>query len=117
LIPALTTAQYQALLTNNSVTLFPGEGSVIALEFKNGVGAVGVSAVSAPLSRYDAFYATSSATAWGQTVTDTHGLAWLPGLDVGTVNVTSQTDPQHVVVTNGVKVYDGGVTFIQVIFL
>ncbi len=113
-VPALTQTGYDSLLTSNHVTLVQGEGSIVALEFLNGVGAVGVTAASNPLSRYEGFY--SAATGWTQTTTDSHGVAWLAGINVGMATVTSQTDPNTKVTIANVPVFDGGVTFIESVF-
>jgi len=116
-VPALTQTGYTNLLTSNGVTLVQGEGSIIALEFSNGVGAATVTAAPNPLSRYNGFY--SAATGWTQTQTDTQGIAWLPGINVGTATVTS-TMPTTMgmtnVTVNAVPVFDGGVTFIESVF-
>jgi hypothetical protein len=102
------------------VTLFPGEGSVVALEFKNGTGAAGVTAVSTPTSRYEPYYSGASATTWPQAVgTDTHGMAWLPGVNVGTASLASSIPngtTTTTVTTSSINVFDGGVTFVQVVF-
>jgi hypothetical protein len=116
-VPALTTAGYDNLLTSNGVTLVQGEGSIVALEFSNGAGATSVTAASTPLSRYNGFY--SAASGWTQGSTDSHGMAWLPGINVGTATVNS-TMPSGtgtiMVSVPAVPVFDGGVTFVESVF-
>ncbi|MBV8755841.1 MAG: hypothetical protein JO257_01115 [Deltaproteobacteria bacterium] len=113
-VPALTTTGYANLLSANGVLLVQGEGSIIALEFSNGVGTTGVTAAANPLSRYEGFY--SAASGWTQTATDAHGIAWLPGINVGTASVTSNIGMTASVTVSNVPVFDGGVTFIESVF-
>ena len=116
-VPTLTQAGYNAITSANSVTTVPGQGDVMVLELHNGAGAAGVTAVSTstPAPLYSTFYSTASSTIWAQgTSTDTHGVAWLPGINVGTVNISSTGT--STIASAGVPVKDGGVTFIQAIF-
>ena len=47
--------------------------------------------------------------------TDAQGAAWIAGLNVGTASVTSMLGTTTIT-TGNLNVYDGGVTFIQVVF-
>jgi len=121
LVPALSMTGYTSWLTSNGVTLLPGEGSVVALELMNGAGVASATATSTPTSRFDGFYSGASTTVWTQGTegTDTHGVAWLAGIDAGTASIASQIPngmTSTTVTTDGVDVFDGGVTFIQVVF-
>lgn len=116
-VPALSSTGYTALRTANSVNnTVPGQGDVMVLHFHNGAGVAGVTATSksTPAPLYSTFYSTGTNT-WTQgTATDTHGMAWLPGIDVGTVTIES--DGTSTLTTANVPVYDQGLTFVQVIF-
>lgn len=117
-VPALTQAGYDALAAANNVNnKVPGQGDVMVLHFHNGAGLAGVTAnaTSMPAPLYSTFYSTGT-TNWAQgAMTDTHGMAWLPGFNVGNVSIAS-TFGTTTLTTAGVPVYDQGLTFIQVVF-
>lgn len=119
-IPALTTATFEALEAANGVTLLPGEGSIFAQIIRNGAGYTGVVAGSTPTSNYDAFYDGASATAWTQTGTGNYGAVWLPGLDVGdsaaTVKATDSEATPVSITTAAQPIYNGGITFIDIVY-
>lgn len=118
-VPALTQAGYTTLTSQNSVTTVPGQGDVMVLELHNGMGNAGVTAISntTPAPLYSTFYSTTLGTGWAQGgATDAQGMAWLPGINVGTTQITSTSAAMVDLVNQNVPVYDGGVTFIQVVF-
>jgi hypothetical protein len=120
-VPALSTVGYDAFRSTASPTPteVQGQGSVIALHFKNGTGVAAVTAVSTPTSLNETYYAVSGAgsgATWSQaTGTDATGVSWIDGINVGTASIAS-TLGTTMLNTTGVPVYDGGLTFIQVIF-
>ena len=117
-VPALTSSGYTALRTANTVNnTVPGQGDVMVLHFQNGQGVAGATAnsTSTPAPLYSTFYSTGMAKWAQQTATDLHGMAWLPGIDVGNVNIASVLGTTTLT-SSGVPVYDQGLTFVQVIF-
>jgi hypothetical protein len=114
-VPALSTAGHDAFLTANpAVTEVPGEGSVIAIELRNGSGVPAVTTTSVPTALNGPYY--SASTAWAQDVgTDAQGVAWIDGINVGTASISSTLNTTTITTPN-VPVYDGGLTFIQVVF-
>ena len=124
-VPALSTVGYDAFRSTAmpTPTEVQGQGSVIALHFKNGAGVAAVTAVSTPTSLNETYYAVSgtgsgagSGATWSQaTGTDATGVSWIDGINVGTASIAS-TLGTTMLNTTGVPVYDGGLTFIQVIF-
>jgi hypothetical protein len=111
-IPAITTTAYNALLAANNVTIIPGEGSLMIFAAENGAGKSGVSASVAPQAFYQPFYDGASATTWERTSTGTEGAIWIPGIDVG--NATASLTPTKT--TGSQPIFDGGITFVTVIY-
>ena len=111
-VPALSTTGYDAFRTAATPTEVQGQGSIIALQFKNGAGVAGVTTTSAPTSLNEPYYSSG----WAQgTGTDAAGVTWIDGINVGTAAITS-TLATTAINTGGIPVYDGGLTFVQVIF-
>lgn len=117
-IPALSTATFAQLLSDNAVTLLPGEGSIFVQIVRNGAGYVGVTAATSPSSNYDAFYDGASATAWTQTSTGSFGTVWFPGLDIGDATATVKaTDGAGTSLTTAAQpIVPGGITFIDIVY-
>lgn len=117
-IPALSTATFAQLLSDNSVTLLPGEGSIFVQIVRNGAGATGVVAATTPSSNYDAFYDGASATVWTQTSTGSFGTVWFPGLDAGdaTATVKATDGAMNSITTAAQPIVPGGITFIDIVY-
>jgi hypothetical protein len=116
-IPAILTADFDTLKTNNMVTVLPGQGSVMVTVVRNGSGFAGVAATSNPTAAYAPFYDTtgSSTGPWSRVSTGANGTVWLPGLNVGAATVTAMPGPGQIS-TPSLPIIDGAITFATITF-
>jgi hypothetical protein len=118
-IPAITRTSYDAMV---AASLTPpmfnaGEGSVMIQLIRNGVGGgLQGTATSDPAStffpRYDS---DASPSLWATDMTHMAGTAWIPGIDVGMVNVSVDTAFSGVISDNGLPVVDGAITYTTIV--
>jgi hypothetical protein len=104
-IPAMPRTLYDAMMTANNVTEYPGEGALMIFASYDGAAVAGLTATNESDAFYEPFYDGGSPTSWGRTMTGANGVVWLPGIDVGTASVEVGG------ATSGGPVYDGGITF------
>jgi hypothetical protein len=117
-IPAITRTSYDAMIAGSWMmgNLNPGEGSVMVQVIHDGIGQVGATGTSMPLSQFLPRYDAVSPTAWETDATEAGGVIWLPGIDVGTASVTVSKPNTSPIITSGLPIVDGAITFTTVIF-
>jgi hypothetical protein len=116
-IPALSTATYTSMRSANGVATGYGEAAIMMTVIRNGAGFAGATATSSPPGDYGAFYDGTSATTWTQTMTGGFGTVWLPNMDVGNVTATvAVVGSSAGGTTPGEPLFDGGITFVSVVF-
>lgn len=108
-IPAMPRAMYDAMLSANNITEYPGEGAMLIFASSDGQGVAGVTATTTPLAFYDPLYEGTTANTWDGVATGTNGAIWVPGIDVGTASIAVD-GPAGDVTLQG-PIFDGGITF------
>lgn len=121
LIPVITTATYDQMLTDNGVNKIQGEGSLIINVIRNGAGYAGATATSQQPnpSRFLAFYDGTSGTQWRHDLAGcgSFGMVWFPGIDVGdTSTAISAPGGTPTLTDSGQPISDGSITWSDVIF-
>ncbi len=109
-IPAITTTAFNAMKAGSTPTVMelPGEGSLMLYASSNGAAVAGVTATTTP-AFYFAYYDGATQAAWEQDSTGPEGGIWIPGIDVGSVTYDAGA------VTGTAPIFDGGITFANVI--
>ena len=120
-IPAITRTSYDAMvaasLPMNPGMLNPGEGSVMIQAIHDGVGQPGAIGSSTPRSQFSPRYdSDASGTLWETDATESGGVIWLPGIDVGTATLTVSAGAGNPITVGGIPIVDGAITYTTVIF-
>ena len=118
-IPAMSRTMYDQLKADNGVMIFPGEGSIFLFASRDAQGVVGATSEADPLGFYRPFYDDDAGVnayqhAQPPTGTESNGAIWIPGIDVGNVTVT--TTIGNIEVATTAPIFDGGITFANVLF-
>jgi hypothetical protein len=115
-IPVIGFERYRELLSNNSATVGPLQGSVVLRVVR---GTVGVPQVTATMAGQDlVLYDGTSLTDWntGTVGTGTAGVVWIPGVEVpasGQALAVTLSPPGAPLVTTPVVVEDETITFVM----
>lgn len=116
-IPVISTANFNNLLAGNSIVIVDGQGTlVVTARRPTGLPKPLVVVSTDPTSVPGVYYDGASALVWDRDATGTQGVALVPGLIAGTVNVAgiapdgTRTAPQ-------VPITAGAITFLQLDFL
>ena len=109
-IPIVRDQDYIDLQNANSVTLIPGEGSIVARVVKNQVPVAGVVASVSPLAQFATKYDGPTLAAWTELATSAAGTVWIPGAVLG-ANVVTATPPAGAPAMETVLVEDQAITY------
>jgi hypothetical protein len=111
-IPVINDELYGQLLSGNSVVLQDGQGTLVAHLIHNNVAAVGATAILDPATANDTFYDGNNPLVWATTATGSFGVTWLPGADVGTVQITATLGAAQVTATYPIE--NQAITFAEI---
>lgn len=111
-IPVLSQALFDQMLSSNGVMLQPGTGSVLATVVdRTGAPVSGVTATSTPTSAFGPFFDGAATAQWTLNQTGQAGIAFFPGVTVGPATLTfSDLGANSETTVGGVQVIDGGLT-------
>jgi len=117
-IPAILKTTYAAMITNSGINTVPGEGAVMVQVVQNDAGMANAAMSSAPVANAERIAGTSDQFTWtAATTTNTYGTVWFPGLDVGDAPVVvSAAGPTAQIATPALPVFDGALTFGDIVF-
>lgn len=104
---------YQELTGNNGVVPTAGNGDVFVQVVHGSTLVAGATAAASVTGPYPVFYDPASGDQWSQDVTGALGMAWIPGLLAGPVDVQvtppAATTP---IVLGAVPIVDSALTFV-----
>jgi len=112
-IPIIGDQDYIDLQNANSVTLVPGEGSIVARIVRNNVAVSGAVATVAPIAQFATKYDGPTSSAWTELATSTAGTTWIPGAQLGT-NVVTATPTTGAAAMESVLVEDQAITYVTI---
>jgi len=110
LVPAVTVAGYDDLLSANGILMVPGQGSIVAQVVQATNPVVDATATVSPVSQFALRYDGASSTTWDQDATGTLGVVWITGAAVGPTTVRV-TPPLGAAVNTTLLVEDQAITF------
>lgn len=114
-IPVMPKTMFTSMLTTNSISPIPGEGTIMAEVLKDAIGHPNCVATTTPVSPDGELYDTGSEFLWGRGATGGFGAIFVPGVvesPMASIKVTPPTP--EAAVTVPVAVYDGAITFVTV---
>lgn len=117
LLPAITTAYYDDMLSTNGVILNAGQGSLIVFvrDSAGPLAGANVTLVAPAASSYPPMREGATAVDWVPGNTGASGASWTPGIVAGAIGVavTTQTAAMQ---TLSVPIADGAITFATAAF-
>lgn len=118
LIPAVDADVFARVLTSNGALLEAGAGTVLAtVRTPGGLPVTGVTVSSSPVSQFGPFFDGQSPLVWTVTETGAAGVALVPGVASGNVDLSLAQAASGVQTTvAGVPVRSGGVTIVGTTF-
>jgi hypothetical protein len=113
LIPAVLATPFADLQNANGVLFMAGAGDVFVRVVQNSTPVAGATAIATGQQVYQSLYDPPSGQVWTTTATGTLGVAWLPGVPVGTQTVTVQPPATTAQITiSNVPIVEGALTFV-----
>ena len=114
IVPAIDADVYARMLSSNGIELSPGMGSILTSVTADGQPATGIGLTSTPNGPYGVFFDGDGPLNWGLDGTGARGVAWIPGVTAGSVDLSYQgvlggLETQ----VGGVTVRNGGVTILD----
>jgi hypothetical protein len=109
-IPMIRDQDYIDLQNANSVTLIPGEGSIVARVVRNKVPVSGAVVSVSPLAQFATKYDGATAIAWTELATSAAGTVWIPGAVLG-ANVVTASPTSGAAAMETVLVEDQAITY------
>ncbi|MBA3455012.1 MAG: hypothetical protein H0T42_18125 [Deltaproteobacteria bacterium] len=111
LLPLVSTARYEEMLSDNGVILQAGQGSLFTRVVRNAAPAVGVTATIDPPTLFGALYDGANAFLWDRDATGTSAVVWIPDALQGTATLTLMR-PAATPLQITLPVVDGSITFV-----
>ena len=111
-IPVIGDALYTDLLSGNSVLLQDGQGTLVAHLIHNNLAAVDATVTLDPPTANDTFYDGNDALRWDIDKAGSFGVTWLPGADVGTVEITANLGTSQITATYPIE--NQAITFAEI---
>ena len=112
LIPTVATSVYDQFLFDNAFVLPTDKGTVFARVLNVGAAYSGATVESVPVALANTRYAGSNAIAWEVTATGTEGLAALPGVATGTIDIVVTPAVGTARTFTGIPVEGAAVSFV-----
>ncbi len=112
LIPTVATAVYDQFLFDNAFVLPADTGTVFARVLNVGAAYSGATVVAVPVALAITRYAGSNAITWEVTATGAEGIAALPGVAAGTIDIVVTPTVGAARTFTGIPVEGAAVTFV-----